>query len=87
MILWREDFTTSTGLQGMFTPKCKHDGTVGDFFMAKVGQIPRPDGINPYHINIEMRCPECGYWWVYEIMIPKKHYDWFSTGFKKVFNE
>lgn len=85
MRLWREDFTTETGLQGLFVPKCKHCDVMGDFYMAKCHKFPLHDGF-AHHIDIEMRCSDCGYWWVYGVAISKEHYEWFSGEFENALN-
>ena len=77
MRLWETDFTTQTGLRGLFSPDCKHCNILGDFYMAKAMKTI---------IDIEMKCPECGYWWAYRVPITKKHYDWFNKEFNNVFD-
>lgn len=80
MKLWEEDRTTQTGLQGLFAPKCKHCDVMGDFYMAKCHKFPFPGGFGR-NIDIEMRCPECGYWWFYGVIISEEHYKWFTKEF------
>lgn len=80
MRLWKEDLTTQTGLQGLFAPKCKHCDIGGEFYMAKAKKFHLHGGFG-YHIDIEMRCPKCGYWWPYGVAISKEHYEWFTKEF------
>ena len=51
--LWEEDFTTQTGLRGLFSPNCKHCGILGDFYMAKGHKFALHDDF-AYHVDIEM---------------------------------
>lgn len=85
MSLWEEDLTTQTGLRGLFVPKCKHCDIMGDFYMAKVHKFILHDEF-AHHVDIEMRCPECGYWWLYRVVIPEEHYNWFSERFNNAIN-
>ena len=81
MRLWETDFTTQTGLRGLFAPMCKHCDVMGDFYMAKGHKFALHDGF-AYHVDIEMRCPKCGYWWPYGVAISKEHYEWFDKEFE-----
>ena len=85
MRLWKEDPETFTGLQGLFAPKCKHCDVIGDFYVAKVTKFPLHNGFG-HHIDIEMRCPECGYWWVYGVAISEEHYERFTKEFDNACN-
>lgn len=85
MRLWKTDFETSTGLQGLFAPKCKHCDVMGNFYMAKAHKFALHGGF-AHHIDIEMICPDCGYWWVYGVAISEEHYKWFSKEFENAIN-
>jgi len=85
MRLWKEDFTAETGLECLFTPQCKHCHIDGEFYMAKAHKFPLHDGFG-HHIDVEMRCPQCGYWWPYGVAISEKHYEWFTERFGNAFN-
>lgn len=86
MRLWAEDRSTVTGLKGLFVPKCKHCKIPGDFYAAKIGRFAINDGTgrpNSHHIDIEMRCPKCGYWWPHGVAVSRDHYNWVTKEFRK----
>jgi hypothetical protein len=81
---WRinPDNGSFAGLEADFVPKCPYCGTALEAAALKLFRFPlnEPDwwekGIqNGHAIDVEVLCPNCGYWEPYGVACPKDYWE------------
>jgi hypothetical protein len=76
--LWAGDDESCVGLRCLFIPKCEFCGTSMIVWCCKPIKFKINDGgdtPNSHAVDVEMWCPECGYWEAFGVAVSKEHYE------------